>query len=313
MIRRAALLLTLFLATVGLAQADPVVATVGKDSITKSEFDLQFNLFVRDALQRQGMPYSPEAERAFASYKPEFLKRVARETAITKAGEAAGLAAKDEAIQAALEDVQGQFESPEALSAALAEVGIPDLETYKRLVYEALTYNAYLESLGGKFQVSDAAIRLIYLLSKRELATPQRYCAAHILVKTAKEAQEIIGKLGQGEGFGDLARARSQDPGSKDQGGDLGCEPRGTYVAPFEAAMVALKPGESSKKPVKTEFGFHVILLIKIEPAGVQPLEAVKDDLSKAVQQAAIQKYLDHVADHAQIQLFPENLETPAQ
>lgn len=313
MIHKAALLLVLVLTAAGLAQSDPVVATVGKSSITKSEFDLQFNLFVRDALQKQGMPYTPEAETAFAQYKPDFLKRMARETAITKASEAAGLAAKDEAVEAALQDIQGQFETPEALNAALAEAGIPDLGTYKRLVYEALTYNTYLESLGGKFQVSEPAIGVIYTLSKRELTTPQRYCSAHILVKTAKEAQEIIARLGKGEGFGDIARATSIDPGSKDQGGDLGCEPRGTFVAPFEAALVALKPGESSKKPVKTEFGYHVILLVKIEPAGVQPLEAVKGDLVKSVQSRATQKYLDRVAEHAQIRLFPENLGTPAQ
>lgn len=309
---RAALMIFFVLLTAGLAQADPVVATVGKDSITKSQFDLQFNLFVRDALQQQGMPYSPEAAASFDAFRPKFLERLARETAITKAAETAGFAAKDEAIQSALQQVQGQFDTPEALNQALAQAGIPDLETYKRLIYEALTYNAYLESLNGKIQVSDKAIELIYLLSKKDLATPERYCSAHILLKTAKEASDIIARLGQGEAFGDLARKYSQDPGSKDQGGDLGCEPRGTFVAPFEAALIALKPGETSKKPVKTEFGFHVIYLIKIEPAGVQPLEAVKDKLSKSIQNAAVQKYLDRVVEQSQIQLFPENLGTPA-
>jgi peptidyl-prolyl cis-trans isomerase C len=314
MMIRAALWTGLLLAALASAQTDPdpVVATVGPGNILKSEFDLQFNLFVRDALQRQGLPYSPEAAAGFASFRPNFLERMARETAITRAAEAAGFAAKDEAIDAALEEVQGQFESPEALGQALSDAGIPDMATYRRLVYEALTYNAYLESLGGKFQPSDAALNVLYILSKREFAVPQRYCSAHILLKTAKEAQQVIARLAKGEAFGDLARSLSQDPGSKDQGGDLGCEPRGTFVAPFEAALVALKPGETSKKPVQTEFGFHVIYLIKVEPAGYQPLEAVKPELSKAVQNAALQKYLDHVADHAGIKLFPENLGAPA-
>ncbi|RIH92231.1 putative peptidyl-prolyl cis-trans isomerase Cbf2 [Meiothermus granaticius NBRC 107808] len=296
------------LASAQTTPTDPVVATVGKSNILKSEFDLQFNLFVHDALQRQGLPYSAEAAASLDVYKPKFLERMARETAITQAAEAAGFAAKDQAVDAAIEEVKGQFDSPEALDKALAEAGIPDLATYRRLVYEALTYNAYLESLEGKFQPSDAALKVLYVLSKRDFAVPTRYCSAHILLKTAKEAQQVIDRLAKGEAFAELARSLSQDPGSKDQGGDLGCEPRGTYVAPFEAALVALKPGETSKKPVQTQFGFHVIYLSKIEPAGYQSFEEVEPELSKRVQSEALQKYLDHRADQVGIKLFPENL-----
>ncbi len=303
-------LLLLALTSMAMAQTDPVVATVGKSSITKSQFDLQFRLFVRDALQQRGQPYSPEAVEAFAPLRPQYLERMARDQAIILAAEGAGFAAKDAAIDEAIEEVKAQFENEEALNEALEEAGIPGLAAYRRLVYEALTYNGYLENLLQKLQTSGPALRILYLVSKPQFAVPIRYCSSHILVGTAREANQVIARLGKGEKFSDLAKELSQDPGSKNEGGDLGCEPRGTFVAPFELALAALKPGESSRTPVKTEFGFHVILLSKVEAAGFQPFERVKEGLDQAVKNAALQKVLDNIVSRTPTKLFPENLQT---
>ncbi|GIW24153.1 peptidylprolyl isomerase [Meiothermus sp.] len=302
------LLLTAFF-LMAMAQTDPVVARVGKSTITKSQFDLQFRLFVRDALQQRGQAYSPEAEEAFAQFRPQFLERMARDQAIILAAESAGFAAQDTAIEEAVAEVKSEFENEEALNQALEEAGIPSLESYRKLVYEALTYNAYLEHLIKRLQTSEAALRMLYLVSKPQFMLPARYCSSHILVGTLQEAQQVIARLGKGENFADLAKELSQDPGSKNEGGELGCEPKGTFVAPFELGLAALKPGESSKTPVKTEFGFHVILLSKVEPAGFQPFEQVKSALDQAVKNAALQKVLDRIVNRTPTELFPQNLQ----
>lgn len=288
-----------------MAQSDPVVATVASTTITKSQFDLQFGLFVRDAERQRGQAYS---EEALAVLKPRFLERMAHDQAIVLGAEAAGFAASKEAVEAAIEEIKADFESEEELVRALKEAGIPSLEAYRGLVYEALTYNAYLEHLLQQLQISEPALRMLYLVSKQQFAVPTRYCSSHILVGTAQEASQVIVRLGKGEKFADLAKELSQDPGSKDEGGDLGCEPRGTYVAPFEQALMTLKPGESSKTPVKTEFGYHVILLNRIEAAGFQTFDQVKGELDQTVRRAALQKVLDSIVSRTPIQLFPENL-----
>lgn len=303
-------LLLLALPSLATAQTDPVVATVGKSSITRSQFDLQFRLFVRDALQQRGQAYSPEAEEAFAQFKPQYLERMARDQAIILAAESSGFSARKEAIDEAIEEVKSQFENEEQLQEALEEAGIPGLEAYRKLVYEALTYNAYLENLIKRLQTSDAALRMLYMVSKSQFAVPVRYCSSHILVNTAQEANQVIARLGKGEKFADLAQELSQDPGSKNEGGDLGCEPKGTFVAPFELALTALKPGESSKTPVRTEFGFHVILLSKVEAAGFQSFDQVKGGLDQAVKNSALQKVLDNIVSRTPTRLFPENLQT---
>lgn len=309
-LKRILILMLLSLPSLAMAQTDPVVATVGKSSITKSQFDLQFRLFVRDALQQRGQAYSPEAEEAFAQFRPQYLERMARDQAIVLAAEAAGFAAKGAAIDEAIEEVKSQFENEEQLNQALEEAGIPSLEAYRKLVYEALTYNAYLEDLIKRLQPSDAALRMLYLVSKPQFAVPVRYCSSHILVNTAQEANQVIARLGKGEKFADLAQELSQDPGSKNEGGELGCEPKGTYVAPFELALAALKPGESSKVPVRTEFGFHVILLSKVEAAGFQSFDQVKGGLDQAVKNSALQKVLDNIVSRTPTRLFPENLQS---
>jgi len=89
---------------------------------------------------------------------------------------------------------------------------------------------------------------------------PRKVHAKHILVPTEKEALEVLFDLKQGKDFEQLAKEKSQCP-SKKKGGDLGWFARNQMVKEFEQAAFALKPGELSK-PVKTQFGWHVILVV---------------------------------------------------
>ena len=86
--------------------------------------------------------------------------------------------------------------------------------------------------------------------------------ASHILVEKHKLALEIIDRIQSGEDFKELAKQYSICP-SKKRGGDLGEFGRGQMVKEFEKAAFALQPGEMTAEPVKTKFGYHVILRTK--------------------------------------------------
>jgi peptidyl-prolyl cis-trans isomerase D len=116
-----------------------------------------------------------------------------------------------------------------------------------------------------------------------EFTAGERVHAAHVLIKldqnatairdaaARKKAEEVLARARKGEDFAALAREFSEDPGSKDKGGDLGSFGRGQMVGPFDQAVFSMTPGEI-RGPVKTSFGYHVIKLLEKIPAGPQSL-----------------------------------------
>lgn len=288
------------------AAPDPVVAQVGPERLTKSQFELRFDLFARSALRQLGLPDTEETREFLEPYRKPYLEALAEERALLLAAKARGFWPKPEAVEARVVALQEAFPSEEALLQALKGAGVPDLATYRLLLAEALALEALEAHYKEKLRVSPAALRALWLLTP-EYRHPPLYCARHILVPTLEAAKEALGRLERGEPFPQVAQALSQDPGSKEAGGDLGCEPMGTYIPAFEKALLALKPGQVSE-PVGTEFGFHLILLEGVKPAGRYPLEEVQESLLRAIQDLAWEKLAKALARPYPIQLFPERL-----
>jgi peptidyl-prolyl cis-trans isomerase D len=92
-----------------------------------------------------------------------------------------------------------------------------------------------------------------------------------------------------GEDFAKLARELSEDPGSKDSGGDLGNAERGDFVGPFADAVWSMKPGEI-RGPVKTEFGWHVIKLESASPESTRSFEEVRGELEPEYRRSEVEK-----------------------
>ena len=128
----------------------------------------------------------------------------------------------------------------------------------------------------------------------------KEYHARHILVEKEDDAKGIITKLKGGAKFEELAKA-SLDPGSGQQGGDLGWAPPNAFVKPFSDAMVALKTGEITQTPVKSQFGFHVIKLEEIRDAQVPPFEEVKGQIAESLQQKKLQAFQQDLKKKAKI------------
>jgi peptidyl-prolyl cis-trans isomerase D len=136
-------------------------------------------------------------------------------------------------------------------------------------------------------KLSDAEIQKYYTEHVKEFETPRELHAAHVLVRVAEtggsEAEDrardkiagVIKRAKAGEDFAKLAREVSEDPGSKDSGGDLGWVATGMMVPQFEQALFALKKGEVSPEPVRTPFGFHAIKVSEVREASRKPLKEV--------------------------------------
>lgn len=128
-----------------------------------------------------------------------------------------------------------------------------------------------------------------YKANPKRFDLPEEVRVRHILIRSADpdakaKTEQLLKELKTGANFEELAKARSQDPGSVNKGGDLGLQQRGRMVKPFEDAAFKLnQPGELSGI-VETQFGFHILKLEEKKPAGIRSFEEVKEQLLKEAQ-----------------------------
>jgi peptidyl-prolyl cis-trans isomerase C len=126
------------------------------------------------------------------------------------------------------------------------------------------------------------------------------YHARHILVATEPFAQSVVQRLEKGDKFEDVAKKESMDS-SKDNGGDLGWFTPDRMVKQFADAVVSLKPGDYTHKPVQTQYGWHVIQLIDTRPLSPPPFDQVKQRLEQVVQAKKFKAYTDDLISKAKI------------
>lgn len=136
-------------------------------------------------------------------------------------------------------------------------------------------------------KVDEDSLRGYYEQVKEKYESPERRKGRHILITTGeglddaaaeKKAAELAEKAKAGADFSQLAKENSKDPGSAEQGGDLGWAQRGMFVGPFEEALFSMKPGEI-RGPVKTQFGYHVLKLDEAEAGQIRSFDDVRAEL----------------------------------
>jgi peptidyl-prolyl cis-trans isomerase C len=158
----------------------------------------------------------------------------------------------------------------------------------KRVVVEA-----YLKKkVEEQANITDADLQKFYEQNKEKFKTGEQVHASHILVKTEKEAQDILAQIKKGGNFEELAKKHSID-GAAAKGGDLGWFGKGSMIPEFEKVVFGLKEGELSGV-VKTQFGYHIIKLTGKRAAGTRPFDEVKEQIKAAMlpekQQGVFQK-----------------------
>ncbi len=176
---------------------------------------------------------------------------------------------------------------------AAKEAKIEDTAEYKeqvKMAKEDIARKLYLEKQIDK-KVSDSEINKMYAEYKNSFKSEKEVKAKHILVDSEAKAKEVIAKLNKGGKFDKLAREYSKEPA------ELGYFTKNIMVPEFGNAAFAMKKGEYSKTPVKTQFGYHVILVEDIRDAKPLPKEKVEPQLkAMATQGAAAQIFQDMVA-----------------
>jgi peptidyl-prolyl cis-trans isomerase C len=179
----------------------------------------------------------------------------------------------------------------------------PEVADQLEMIKQSVLADAFVQDYMKSNTVTDEMLTAEYEKIKTQAAGNQ-YKARHILVEKEADAKDIIAKLNKDpKAFDGLAKAKSKDPGSKDKGGDLGWfDPRG-MVPEFGAAVAKLEKGKFTEEPVKSQFGYHVIMLEDTRANPVPTLEQVKPRLAQQVQQQNLKKMLDDLKAKAKIEI----------
>lgn len=189
--------------------------------------------------------------------------------------------------------VRDELVRREVLSQAAAKAGVatrPDVEPQLMLARQSVLINAYIGDHLKKTPISEELLKKEYEAIRKQLGDKE-YKARHILVETADEAKGLIDRLNKGEKFEELAKA-SKDPGSRDRGGELGWAAPTNYVQPFSAAMIKLEKGKYTAEPVKSDFGYHIILLEDARELKLPSYEEARPQLGQRMQQQIVEKFI---------------------
>ncbi len=221
---------------------------------------------------------------------------------IAKQGASAGRPDSPEARKGIIDQLALQMVvAEEAVKKGLDKT--PEVMEQFDAIKQSVLANAYVEDFIKNNPVSDETVKAEYERIKATV-TGTEYKAAHILVAKESEAKDIIAKLKKDPGaFAKLAMERSTDSGSKARGGDLGWFDPRRMVPEFGAAVSKLEKGKFTETPVKTQYGYHVILLEDSRPIEAPPLEEVKPQLSRQLQQQSVKKQLDALKATAKIEV----------
>lgn len=158
-----------------------------------------------------------------------------------------------------------------------------------------------------------ADIERYYAGHRQTFSVPEQVHARHILVATEKQANDILARLKKGGDFAALAASYSLDDSNKGRGGDLNWFPRGIMVKSFEDAAFALKKTGDFSRPVKTQFGWHIIELLGRRPAEAKGLKEVREEIEDTLRHEALANWVDDVVAKANVRILnPDYKPAPA-
>lgn len=174
---------------------------------------------------------------------------------------------------------------------------IAQVDNYRTNLMVETAITQYVES----HKVTDEDLKKEYDTVLASIQTPKEYQVRHILVEKEEDAKALIAELDKGADFSVLARDKSKDTASAQQQGKLGWIRTKSVVPEFAKAMETQKKGEYSKEPVKSQFGFHIVLVDDTRDVAPPSFERVKEKIRENLHTRLIQAYMDELKNKATI------------
>jgi parvulin-like peptidyl-prolyl isomerase len=279
--RTAALVAALLLAGCGGGGDDvpaDAVAVVDGVEIPKSDYEALVAQ-TRTSYKSQKREFPTTGSQEFRTLKNQFVQYLVQRQEFEQEAKALDIDVTEKQVDARLTKIQKQYFGGDKAKyeQQLRQQGLTEAAVRKDLRAQIVSEKIFAD-VTKTAKVTDAEIDTFYARNSERFSRPATRDVRHILVKTKAKADDLYAQLKAGGDFAALAKKFSQDTGSKENGGKLTVS-RGHTVPAFDEAAFALKVNELSR-PVKTEFGFHVIqALSAVTPATTPPLQDVQDSI----------------------------------
>lgn len=264
------------------------IAVVDGEEISKERYD-RLLAQTKEGYEKQGQKFPKQGTPEYATIKNNIVRFLVERKYFELAAADMDVEVTDEEVTKRLEDLKQQiFKGDEKkYAAALEEAGKTEAEV-REDVRDRIVQEKVAQKLTEEIEVTDEDVEKYYRERQSEFRTPAQREVRHILVavcgeprtegctkseaKAKQEAESLRRQISNGGDFAKLAKANSDDPGSKESGGQLTVA-KGSTEPPFDAAAFTLETGTLSQ-PVRTRYGFHLIEPLKdVQPAKTRPLK----------------------------------------
>ena len=310
------LVIVLFLSVAISAEpAAEKIATVNGTVITKNEYDRELARY-KERITAQGAKIN---DSDMPAIKTQVIENIVGMLLMYQDATAKGITADQAAIDNQWKQLKSQYPDEQKFQDALKQLNVTE-ESIKEQIKRGLTLQKFIkENFYDKVSITDSEVKAFYDNNPDKFNKPEAIRASHILITVKPDADEaqkkaaraeiekIQARIKAGEDFAKLAKENSKDPGSKENGGDLGFFTKGQMVKPFEDAAFALKPGMVSDI-VETQFGYHIIKVTDRKAAGKYSLDEIKTKLQAFLEEAKVQQdisdYVKALKEKAKIELF---------
>ncbi|OPY58864.1 MAG: Foldase protein PrsA precursor [Pelotomaculum sp. PtaU1.Bin035] len=287
-----------------------IVATVNGEKITGKELEQRVDE-VKTSMEKQGVDFSGDNANVYMeSLRKKTLEDMIDSKLILQEARKSGKLTPEQ-VQEKIKPLKEQFSSGEEYENFLDQVKMSEEEV-------AYILNLQEQVTKDVPPVSEEDVKKYYDENQKQFEQPEQLQVRHILffsgdqdtpvkhtdTEAKQMAEEVIAQLNQGKDFAELAKEKSEDSATKDNGG-LYTFSEGQAVKEFSDAAYALGPGEYTQSPVKTEYGYHVIKMEKRIPAVQYSYDQIKqrlaDQLSEQAKQGKFNDFMQEVRNKATI------------
>ena len=315
----------------GLKSQDAIIIINGT-KITQAQFDDMFDKQASSPmLKAMGVDIKSDKNAfIYNIIKERVINELIVKTLIEQEAQKRSIKVTDKDIDEAIKEIIDKLGSKEALDEALKQNGITTAQFRKDLKTE-VKMKKLAQSLGSS-DVSDAEAKKFYDTNKDKFKMPERVRASHILISANPEeiteivksepnnaklddaaikakvnaeiksreakAQTLLAEVKKNpKDFAKLAKENSEDPGSAKQGGDLGFFAAADMVPEFSKAAFSMKPNTISDKPVKTQYGYHIIMVTDRAAASTEKFDKVKDNIKAYISNQKQVELVDNLVE----------------